>query len=235
MAIVANSRSGTTIEVPRAGSVPSKRTNYIGGSEEGPQAFLVHEVTAPAYIKPHFHHVRQFQVIVSDNARFGKRDVPAISFHYADPSTPYGPIFPGEEDPLAFFTLRADLSDGTYYMPGSREKMQHKAGRNIARHVEPETPAEPLTTLIELHDDGLAAYRLAIGASNEVEGVPVAGSGGQYYLVMQGEVEAEGELLPPQSLIFVAADEAPPVLKAGPNGADLLVMQFPVRLEYETH
>jgi len=48
MAIVASSTAGTTIEVPREGSTPSKRTNYIGGKEpSGPQAFLVHEVAAP--------------------------------------------------------------------------------------------------------------------------------------------------------------------------------------------
>lgn len=200
---------------------------YIGGqADSDPQAFLVHDLHAPGYVASHFHHVRQFQVIVSKGAKLGRKDAPCVSFQYADPSTPYGPIVPGKEEPLAFFTLRPEKSDGTFFMPGSRDKMDGKAGRNIALQV-PETDAESeLATLIERHDDGLAAYRLRIGAGEQAEGVSDAGAGGWYYLVMEGSLDAE-EHLPKFSLIWVAPGESAPVLKAGPEGADILVMQFP--------
>ena len=228
MPIIGNSAEQQAFETRRPVGT-SKRTNYIGGDDpSGPQAFLVHEVKRPNLIKPHFHHVRQFQVIVSKGARLGKKDVPAISFHFADPSTPYGPIYPGEEEPLAFFTLRPELSDGTFYMPGSKEKMDHKAGRNIVCQVPVETEAG-LVTFIEPQEDGLAAYRLTIDRAQQASGVDPQGSGGQYYLVMSGSVAVDGNDLPKFSLIFVGANEEAPVLVAGPDGADLLVMQFPVK------
>ena len=40
---------------------------------------------------------------------------------------------------------------------------------------------------------------------------------------------AGGELLPPNSCIFVAPTDAAPLVTAGPSGADLLCMQFPKR------
>lgn len=205
-----------------------KVAHYIGGQQpDEPQAFLVHGLTSPGYVAPHFHHVRQFQVIVSHGARLGRNEAPYISFQYADPSTPYGPIVPGEEEPLAFFTLRPEKSDGTFFMPGSREKMDHKAGRNIARRVPAEAALNQVETLIERHDDGLAAYRVRIAPGEAVDGVADPGSGGWYYLVMDGSLSVEGEPLPGMSLIHVAGDEAPPKLTAGEAGADVLIMQFP--------
>ena len=206
-----------------------KVTSYMGGTvETEPQAFLVHDLHAPGYVAPHFHHVRQFQVIVSRGARLGRKDAPYISFQYADPSTPYGPIVPGEEEPLAFFTLRSEKSDGTFFMPGSREKMDHKAGRNIAVPVPTEATENKLETLIERHDDGLAAYRIRIAAGESFAGVVDPESGGHYYLVMDGELEGE-EPLPRFSLIWANSDEPAPNLKAASDGADVLIMQFPVK------
>lgn len=206
-----------------------KVSAYMGGQvESDPQAFLVHDLHSPGYVAPHFHHVRQFQVIVSKGAKLGRKDAPYISFQYADPSTPYGPIVPGEEEPLAFFTLRSEKSDGTFFMPGSKEKMDHKAGRNIARQVPAEAVDNELATLIERHDDGLAAYRVRIKPGEEVEGVTDAGAGGWYYLVMDGSLEGE-EPLPKFSLVWVDPGEPAPALKAGNEGADVLIMQFPVK------
>jgi hypothetical protein len=202
---------------------------YMGGQvDTDPQAFLVHDLHSPGYVAPHFHHVRQFQVIVSKGAKLGRKDAPYISFQYADPSTPYGPIVPGEEEPLAFFTLRSEKSDGTFFMPGSKEKMDHKAGRNIACQVPAVAVDNALETLIDRHDDGLAAYRVRIAPGGALEGVRDAGAGGWYYLVMDGELEGE-EALPKFSLLWVGAGEDAPSLKAGDEGADVLIMQFPVK------
>jgi len=204
-----------------------KVSAYMGGTvESDPQAFLVHDLHSPGYVAPHFHHVRQFQVIVSKGAKLGRKDAPYISFQYADPSTPYGPIVPGEEEPLAFFTLRSEKSDGTFFMPGSKEKMDHKAGRNIARQVPDEAVDNEIATLIERHDDGLAAFRVRIAPGASVAGVSDSASGGHYYLVMDGALEGEEEL-PKFSLIWADAGEPVSELKAGPAGADVLIMQFP--------
>lgn len=207
-----------------------KVASYMGGQEAAePQAFLVHDLHSPGYVAPHFHHVRQFQVIVSRGAKLGRKDAPYISFQYADPSTPYGPIVPGEDEPLAFFTLRPEKSDGTFFMPGSREQMDHKAGRNIACHVPKDAPVNEISTLISRHDDGLAAFRLRLAPGAEAEGVSDTESGGCYYLVMEGALSWAGGQLAPMSLIYVDAAEEPPKLVAGEAGADVLIMQFPVK------
>jgi hypothetical protein len=56
-------------------------------------------------IKPHFHSVDQYQVVVRGVARSGKHPMCSGDFHYADAYTSYGPIVAGEGG-LAFFTLR---------------------------------------------------------------------------------------------------------------------------------
>src|SRR5262249_1341118 len=77
-----------------------RTTEYFGnqGAEvnEGPLGFLAE--TAPESpddrerfetVSPHFHLVRQFQVVVGgDKPQIGKRDVAPFDFHYVDPSTP---------------------------------------------------------------------------------------------------------------------------------------------------
>lgn len=209
-----------------------KVAHYMGGQEwNEPQAFLVHDLHSPGYVAPHFHHVRQFQVIVSRGVKLGARQAPYISFQYADPSTPYGPIVPGPEEPLAFFTLRPEKSDGTFFMPGNRDKMDHKAGRNIALQVPEPTAVNQLETLIERHEDGLAAFRIRIAPGERVEGVADAQTGGWYYLVMEGSLAGEDGPLPGMSLMYVGPDEAAPTLVAGQDGADVLIMQFPVSRE----
>jgi hypothetical protein len=47
--------------------------------------------------------------------------------------------------------------------------------------------------------------------------------------VSAGSAAAGGALLPVQSCIFVAPEDAAACLTAGPNGADLICMQFPKR------
>lgn len=209
-----------------------KVAHYLGGQEwDEPQAFLVHDLHSPGYVAPHFHHVRQFQVIVSRGVKLGARQAPYISFQYADPSTPYGPIVPGAEEPLAFFTLRPEKSDGTFFMPGNRDKMVHKLGRNIVHPVAEATTVNQLETLIERHEDGLAAFRIHIAPGEKTDGVADAHTGGWYYLVMEGSLACEEGPLPAMSLLYVAPDEAAPVLEAGEDGADVLIMQFPLARE----
>ena len=95
----------------------SRITNYFGEVREatlGPQGFLIElrpeePDERPRYtmVPPHFHQVRQFQVIVGgDEPTLGKRRATPVTFHYADPSTPYGPIDSGPGG-VEFFTLRA--------------------------------------------------------------------------------------------------------------------------------
>ena len=85
-------------------------------------------------------------------------------------------------------------------------------------------------TVIEETADGLGTWRYTVPAGGSVTGPAPASGGGQYWLVSAGSACVPGgELLSPQSLVFVGPDEAESVMIAGPAGADLICMQFPKR------
>jgi hypothetical protein len=69
-----------------------------------------------------------------------------------------------------------------------------------------------------------------VAAGGSVTGPDPLTGGGQFWLVSSGSACVPGgALLPPNSCIFVAPDDATALLTAGPTGADLLCMQFPKR------
>ena len=218
-----------------------RRTEYIGDALkllQGPQGFLVEHRPPPTIgsrvvviTKPHFHKVRQFQVIVGgDRARMGKHDTPPLSIHYSDPSTPYGPICAGQGG-IAWFTLRPRADIGIYYMPGSRTKMTQKAGRSVTVNVPDQSipnAGARLDILIEPHRDGLAAFRLRLGPGEQGSGPDVGRSGGQFAVIVHGALIHDGHDIPPLSLIWVDGDESPPNLVANRSGADVLFLRFPV-------
>ena len=219
-------------EMKRAGGIGARR-DYIGapGSlEAGPQAFLVERPYPNPRVAPHFHDIDQFQVIVAGDGRMGKKEVKPITLQYADAFTPYGPIV-GRDNGISFFTLRAVASGGYFAMPGSRQHMPGRAGRNIAAAFDIERdplPAHEVTRepLMEPEADGVYAEGLRLGAHASTTGVtPDAGC--QYYLVCTGSLMQDGKTMPVKSLIHVAPGEDTPLLQAGPEGANVLVMQFP--------
>ncbi len=215
----------------------SRIANYFGEVRDaalGPQGFLI-EIRPETpdgrsrytMVPPHFHQVRQFQVIIGgDEPTLGKRRATPITFHYADPSTPYGPIDSGPGG-VKFFTLRPRGDTNAHWMPGNRELMLSRAGRNIVTQLV-SAPLAPTRTevLIEPHEDGLASFRLVIAARETATGPEPAGSGGQYYLVAEGSL-AGARILPRSSLLWVGPSESAPVLTASAEGCQLLVLQFP--------
>jgi hypothetical protein len=219
-------------EVKREGGTGARRS-YIGtpGSmADGPQAFLVERPYPNPRVAPHFHDVDQFQVIVGGDGRMGKKEVKPITFQYADAFTPYGPIV-GRDHGIDFFTLRPVASGGYFAMPGSRQHMPGRAGRNIAGIFDIERPVPPAgetarEPLMEVQPDGIYAEGLRLGPDAAIDGLEPT-TGGQYYLVCAGSLEQDGKTLPPKSLIYVAPEEAAPTLRSGPDGACVLAMRFP--------
>jgi hypothetical protein len=64
--------------------------------------------------------------------------------------------------------------------------------------------------------------------------VPAAqGSGGQYHLVCAGSILSEGREWPRLSLGWVGPLDPAPTLVAGADGAEVLVLQFPVPTQQE--
>ena len=218
-------------EVKVAGGV-GQRHGYLGEpgqlSQEA-QAFLVVRPFAGARIEPHFHDVDQFQVVVDGGGRIGKKAVRPITFQYADAFTPYGPIVAAEEG-LSFFTLRNIASGGFWAMPGNRQHMPGRAGRNIEGvfDLEAGVPAAGEVTrevLMPAQDDGVAAVGIRLGANACAPAMAAEGKG-QFYLVCAGSVLVDGKELPARSVIRVEADEPAIDLQASGDGALVLGLQF---------
>lgn len=196
----------------------------------GECAFTVDLRDDDAVVFPHFHDVDQFQVVIRGTGKLGAADIRPISFHYADAYTPYGPIT-GRKDGVEFFTLRSAQASGFYPVPKARSVAPCKPGRNLAgvfEHGPRPAPGEcARSILVAQQPDGVAVYgiRLGAGARFEDDG---SLAGGRYYVVCGGALEHAGRRYPLYSLAFAAGDEAPPDFRAGPEGAEVLVMQLPL-------
>ncbi|MGE4048494.1 MAG: hypothetical protein AB7F35_26800 [Acetobacteraceae bacterium] len=205
-----------------------------------PMAFLV-EKDAGAIVKPHFHQADQYQVIVQGGGRMGFHDVASVAVHYTDAYSAYGPIVAAEEG-VSWFTLRNAWDPGARYMPQYRQQLREARARYQHREstcgpIPPLTDAEraALTgaagqAVIEPTKDGLGTWRYTVPAGGSVTGPDPMSGGGQFWLVSSGSAAVPGgALLPVNSCVFVAPEDAAAILTAGPLGADLLCMQFPKR------
>jgi len=204
-----------------------------------PMAFLV-EKDAGAVVKPHFHQADQYQVIVQGGGKMGIHDVASVAVHYTDRYSAYGPILAAEEG-VSWFTLRNAWDPGARYMPTYRQQLREARARWQHR----ESTCGPMLALSEAEraaltgvtgneviassKDGLGTWRYTVPANGAVTGPDPATGGGQFWLVASGSASVPGgALLPPNSCVFVGPDDAAAVLTAGPTGADLLCMQFPL-------
>ena len=217
-------------EVKVVGGV-GQRHGYIGEPgdvTQSCQAFLVVRPFAGARIEPHFHDVDQFQVVVDGDGKMGKKAVRPITFQYADAYTPYGPIVANEH--LSFFTIRNISSGGFWEMPGNRQLMPGRAGRNIEGlfDLEKGVPAAGQAireNLMETQADGVDAVGFRLGPGARSTGLAAVGKG-QFYLVCAGTIIADGKELGEKSIVRLEPDDPALELVAGKDGAQVLAMQF---------
>lgn len=197
-----------------------------GVDSRDPISFLVE--CKPHYtIPPHFHDTPQFQIFVRGGSRVGKHSSDAVSIHYVDAGTPYGPIV-GDARGFAFLTMRQHAAVGYHEMPGSRHLMKDRPGRTrqegpLAR---PSTDQPTCRTLFE-EPDGVAALELCAPAGATLP-QPSYPHGGAFILVTGGSVETSGRRYDAAetSCFWIDAGEPAPDLKAGPDGAWALFLSF---------
>ncbi len=197
-----------------------------------PQAFLV-EQDPGTVIEPHFHLENEFQVMVAGTGSLGRHAVEPVSVHYAGAHTGYGPITAGNHG-LAYVTLRSRMDSSAHFLPGARDRMQRVPKRHLLGN--PVRPLEAsglaarrvseIVTILEPQDDGIAAWMLRLPGGRTAS-APVHPGGGRFLLVIGGVLELSGERLPRLATAFVSAEEPAPQLRAGSEGLDLLVLQFP--------
>ncbi|MBV6303355.1 hypothetical protein KVP10_00570 [Candidimonas humi] len=217
------------------------RTDFLGRKGDPrikgkPQAYLL-DLNADEVLPPHFHIIDQFQVFFRGNGTLGRNaDVlQPVSIHYADHHTGYGPIIAGREG-FSYFTLRPEADPGAVYLhkEGYREKLEPSRKRHHL--VQTRINAEPAVIhsgvtqecLVEKgqkNDAGITMLRM--GADAHAVAPDPARSGGQYYLVLSGTLLHDGQPYPPLSVLFVDAAEPAFEVRAGRQGLEAAVMQFP--------
>lgn len=212
-------------------------TSYIGANRytraagagdpvEGaiyPMAFLV-EQDANCTVGAHYHQADQFQVIVGGGGSLGRHPVAPVAVHFAGAFTAYGPLRAGPEG-LHYFTLRNGWDPGARYMefPDNRTTLRHTPRQHR------EAVLEGAEALLAPESDGLAAWRYRLAAGERLTGEAPRGGAGQHWLVVAGSLLRDEQELPTKSCMFVYPDEPPFSGTAGPDGLDVVVMQFPRR------
>jgi len=216
-------------------------TGYLGSRLGGavpdsleilyPDAYLVEQ--GPADVLPaHFHRADEFQVVLSGWGTLGNHPVQPPSVHFAGAFTPYGPIVAGAEG-IGYMTLRKHFDTGALTMPKALPELR-AAGREARQLVSELLDIAPAVTQLECREvfarepDGLAAWHYRLPANTSCTGPDPASGGGQYFLVLGGEMlAADGTWLPAKSCSFVSADEpAHRVTSSATSPLDVLVVQF---------
>ncbi|MBN8927257.1 MAG: hypothetical protein J0H19_11615 [Rhodospirillales bacterium] len=196
-----------------------------------PMAFLV-EQDPGSTASAHFHQSDQFQVVVAGGGTLGLHEVAPLTVHFTAAHTAYGPIRAGAEG-VSYFTLRNGFDPGARFMSRSENRA---ALRSIEGRRHREAVAGPLPpassareVLIGPDPDGMAAWRYRLPAGERVLGPDPAAGRGQYWLVCDGSLVRGSETLRRLSCVFVASDEPAFEPVAGPDGLEILALQFPRR------
>ncbi len=217
------------------------RTDYVPpkfpqAGEEAfpvPQAFSIEQSPGSTSL-PHFHDEDQFQVIPQGAGTLGRHAVGAISIHYTNRQTAYGPIVAGEQG-LTYFTLRQIATKGIWYLgEGAKPEREAVKRQETAGPIPVKAAAElqalkavETEAVIEPQADGLAAWVVRVPAGMTVA-APVHPQGtGRYLIVMSGTLLMQGEELPSFTPVFVSHDEKDVTLTAGAGGVEVLVLQYP--------
>ena len=181
----------------------------------------------------HFHSVSQFQVVVAGSGFIGRHRAEPLFVQFAAPGTTYGPL-QAEENGLSYLVFRDGVDGGARWMPDSRHDMARADRR---RHVVSEPwPAKPLgpngtataRPLIAAEPDGLEATTFTLPAGAAATCRARHAGGARFLVVHAGAVASGDDRLVAGSCMHLSAADDPPELRAGPDGAEVLLLQFPV-------
>lgn len=210
----------------------------------GAQAFLVEQ--DPHWVTPtHFHLEHQFQVIISGSGSIGSHGVSRLNVHYAAPKTAYGPITAGPGG-VSYLTMRMSGDTSAWYIhkPGSLERLKSGVKQKREQTYGAPTSAigsvdvnelrqlkEPsVENLIQPRADGLAAHfvRLSPGSSQKL--TTDSPYGGRFYVVTSGTVKLNNTDAQTMTVAF-GSHEEDLLMQAGHEGAEILILQFPVQAQ----
>ena len=198
----------------------------VRAREDGPQVFLVHQMPHGA-TPPHYHEVDQFQVFTTSAGKLGRKAIGAMSVHYADAYTTYGPII-SEDQAVDYFTVRINADLGAHYMPASRKEKPRRSGRHFTVPLD-EAAGETKSPIpvIERQDDGLAAFIIKLDAGDPLELPPLTGKGRLLTIMSGSLLTAHGLEYRDWAWGSVAATETSTGCVAGSHGASVICLDYP--------
>jgi hypothetical protein len=195
-----------------------------------PMAFLV-EQDPGSTASAHYHQQDQFQLVVAGHATLGLHEVRPVTVHFTGAHTAYGPIKASIDEGVWYFTLRNGFDPGARFMTMPENRV---ALRNVQTRRHRESVAGPLPaptaateTLLGPDPDGMTAWRYHLAPGQPLTGPDPSRGRGQYWVVTGGSLIRPAEQLPKMSCAFVYPDDPAFHAAAGPDGAELIAMQFP--------
>lgn len=197
-------------------------SNQTGGPE-GTYSFRPDGRSAP-----HYHYTAQYQVVMEGKATFPRHELPATSVHYTDHQVPYGPFTCSGD--YCHFVLHATPGGQISMSDPEARKGINRYGRERYGTIsesgwEPEAGHEGVRQQVLFQEESgvrAEAFELAPGAELAL----TAPEYGRYEIVTRGSVTISDKELPRLGLRFVAGDGMPPPLRAGRDGATVLVLRY---------
>ena len=199
-----------------------------------PQAYMV--LQSPDSVVPtHYHHVDQFQVVMSGGGRIGAHPVQSVSVHFSKAYTGYGPVV-ADKKGVDYLSLRNMIDRGASRLPEYRSEQKQLPRLNVFLEPLHVNSSEHLYALLDvecialhtLEESGLGIWRLLMPPHSRIASPDPSTGASQYWVVLQGElILHEEQKLTPKSCVFVSEDETQKQIEAGPRGLELLVLQFP--------
>lgn len=203
-------------------------------SGRGPQVYM-NNVDPGITLSAHFHRIDQFQVFFgNDGARFQRKPIPSVFVHYADAFATYGPFSAGPGASLLYATIRANSDNYGGVMPAARGERPYLGRRHLSAGVDgwdrASRPAAGAVETVEVFHpaaDGLAACLVGLGAGAAWSPPDAHATSGRALCVLDGELRADDESYGPRSIGWQARTDSTVVLRGGPDGCALLMLDFP--------
>lgn len=216
------------------GSPGALSTTFLRATAEtpdGPTA-AINRYEGVKVSNAHFHEVDQFQVIMEGSGDFGRHAVKPYYVHFSRAHTPYGPL--QSNDPgWAFMVLRSRFDSGAQRFPWALDKLKEIPNRQpwqVTTKVEfpAATAGVAVQDVPEIRDErGLFTQTVTMGPNTRTMTPDRLGGDGQYLVVVKGSLVHEGSERQAPAVVFINRDEPPLEIKAGAQGLEAIIMNFP--------